>query len=125
MDAPDDRRYSDSHEWFKVEGDEVIVGITSFAVDQLTDITFVEMRAAGTEVGAGDALGEVESVKTTSDIYTSVGGTISAVNEALSENPGLVNEDPYGAGWLVKLKAGDVSAFEGLKDAAAYASENG
>lgn len=122
MDAPDDRRYSDSHEWFKVEGDEVIVGITSFAVDQLTDITFVEMRAAGTEVGAGDALGEVESVKTTSEIYCACAGEIIEVNDAVTQNPALLNEDPYDQGWLVKIKITDRAGLEELMDAGGYES---
>ncbi|MEQ8844890.1 MAG: glycine cleavage system protein GcvH [Phycisphaerales bacterium] len=125
MAAPDDRRYSDSHEWHKPEGDLVVLGITQFAVDQLTDVTFVEMKPAGTSVGKGDAVGEVESVKTTSDIYSSVDGEIVEVNEALGDNPGLINEDCYGAGWLVKIKPGDASQLEALMDAEAYAASGG
>lgn len=125
MTAPDDRRYSDSHEWFKVEGDTVTVGITQFAVDQLTDVTFAEMKGSGTSVSAGDAVGEVESVKTTSDIYTAVDGEITEVNGELDSNPGIINEDPYGKGWLVKLKAGDTSALESLMDAGTYNAEHG
>ncbi len=120
MSTPDDRVYSESHEWFKVDGDVVTVGITSHAVDQLTDITFVEMREAGTEVSPGDALGEVESVKTTSDVYSAVAGTIAEVNADLDDNPGLINEDPYGAGWLVKIKATDTGGLESCVDAAKY-----
>ncbi|MEQ8771182.1 MAG: glycine cleavage system protein GcvH [Phycisphaerales bacterium] len=120
MSTPDDRVYSESHEWFKVDGDVVTVGITAHAVDQLTDITFVEMRAAGTEVSPGDALGEVESVKTTSDVYSAIAGEIAEVNADLDDNPGLINEDPYGAGWLVKIKATDTGGLDACVDAAKY-----
>ena len=125
MPAPDDRRYSDSHEWHKPEGDLVVLGITQFAVDQLTDVTFVEMKPAGTNVGKGDAVGEVESVKTTSDIYSSVGGEIVEVNAELDENPGLINEDCYGRGWLVKIKPSDPGELEQLMDAHAYGGSGG
>lgn len=125
MPAPDDRRYSDSHEWHKPEGDLVVIGITQFAVDQLTDVTFVEMKPSGTNVGKGDPVGEVESVKTTSDIYSSVDGEIVEVNDALGDNPGLINEDCYGKGWLVKIKPSDPGQLESLMDAAAYAASGG
>ena len=125
MPAPDDRRYSDSHEWHKHEGEVVVLGITQFAVDQLTDVTFVEMRPGGTSVSKGDPVGEVESVKTTSDIYSSVDGEITEVNDALADNPGLINDDCYGAGWLVKIKPIDPSQLEALMDAEAYAASGG
>ena len=118
--TPSDRKYTESHEWFKVEGALVVMGITKFAVDELTDITYVEMKDAGDEVGAGDAVGEVESVKATSDIYTAGAGEIAEVNEALSDDPSLVNSDPYGAGGLVKINASDASALDGLMDQATY-----
>ena len=120
MPSPDDRVYSDTHEWHKPEGDEVTIGLTQFAADSLTDVTYVEMREPGTEVAAGESVGEVESVKTTSDVYSAVAGVIAAVNEKLADDPGLVNTDPYGDGWLVRIKASDVSGLSGLKDAAAY-----
>ena len=119
---PSDRKYSDSHEWHKLDGDVLTLGITSFAVDQLTDLTFVEMKPSGTEIGAGDAVGEVESVKTTSDIYCAVAGEVLESNEALNDNPGLVNEDPYGAGWLVKIRVTDASGLDSLMDADTYES---
>ncbi|MFI4917160.1 MAG: glycine cleavage system protein GcvH [Phycisphaerales bacterium JB060] len=125
MPAPDDRRYSDSHEWHKLEGDTVVIGITQFAVDQLTDVTFVEMKPAGTSLSKGDAIGEVESVKTTSDIYAHVDGEIVEVNDALGDNPGLINEDCYGKGWLVKVKASDPSQLDAMMDAGAYAEAGG
>lgn len=125
MPAPDDRRYSDSHEWLKLDGDTVVVGITQFAVDQLTDVTFVEMKPAGTSLSKGDAIGEVESVKTTSDIYCHIDGEITEVNEALGDNPGLINEDCYGKGWLVKIKASDAGQLDAMMDAGAYTASGG
>ena len=122
---PDDRKYSESHEWHKLEGDVLTLGITSFAVDQLTDLTFVEMKPAGTEIAAGDGVGEVESVKTTSDIYCAVAGEVLESNSDLDGNPGLVNEDPYGKGWLVKIRVSDASGLDGLMDAGSYASAHG
>ena len=121
---PDDRKYSDSHEWHKVDGDVVTIGITTFAVDQLTDLTFVEMKPVGTAVSAGDAVGEVESVKTTGDIYCHVDGEVVEVNEALGDNPGLVNESPYEDGWLVKVKMSDQAGLEKLADSKTYQSEH-
>lgn len=120
MANPTDRKYAETHEWHLVQGDVVTIGITTHAVDQLTDITFVEMKAAGTQVGAGGPVGEVESVKTTSDIYSGVAGTITEVNSALSDHPELINTDPYGKGWLVKIKMSDPSGLTKLMDAAAY-----
>lgn len=120
MTAPSDRRYSDSHEWHKAEGGLVVVGVTQFAVDQLTDITYVQMKPAGTRVKKGEAIGEVESVKATSDIYAGVGGEIVEVNAALGDNPGLLNTDPYDKGWLVKLKPTDAGEADGLLSPADY-----
>lgn len=120
MDTPNDRVYADTHEWFKEEGAVVTVGLTAHAVDQLTDITFVDMKGAGESVSVGDSLGEVESVKTTSDVYTAVAGEIAEVNPALADNPELLNEDPYGKGWLVKIKVSDRGNLGELMDAAAY-----
>ncbi len=122
MSVPEDRKYSDTHEWHKLEGDVLTLGLTQHAVDQLTDVTFVEMREAGASIEAGDSVGEVESVKTSSDVYCVVEGEISEVNEALGDNPGLVNEDPYGAGWLVKIHVSDASGLDSLMDASAYES---
>ena len=121
---PSDRKYSESHEWHKLDGDVLTLGITAFAVDQLTDLTFVEMKPGGTEIDAGDAIGEVESVKTTSDIYCWVAGEVIEANAELEANPGLVNEDPYGQGWLVKLKVSDTAGLENLMDAETYTSEH-
>jgi len=121
MDIPDDRRYSETHEWHKLDGDLLTLGLTRFAVDQLTDITYVEMKEPGTSVGAGDSVGEIESVKTTSDVYCGVAGEIVEVNPALGDDPSLVNEDPFGRGWLVKIRTPDAGALEDLMDSEAYA----
>ena len=104
MDVPADRRYSESHEWHLLDGDVLTLGLTQFAVDQLTDITYVEMKSAGARIEAGDSVGEVESVKTTSDVYCVAAGEIIEVNAALDDDPSLINLDPYGDGWLVTLK---------------------
>lgn len=125
MPSPDDRKYSESHEWHMLDGETVTVGISRFAVDQLTDVTYVEMQPAGTSVGPGDALGEVESVKTTSDVYSAVAGEVIEVNQAVVDDPSLLNSDPYGQGWLVKIRATDASGLEGLADAGAYDEQNG
>lgn len=120
MGAPNDRKYAESHEWHMVQGEVVTIGITQFAVDQLTDVTFVEMKPAGTKFKAGDGIGEVESVKTTSDIYAHFAGEITEVNTALTANPGLINEDPYGKGWLARARITDPAGLTKLADAASY-----
>lgn len=120
MPAPADRVYSESHEWHMVSGDTLTLGLTQFAVDALTDVTYVEMKKPGTSFKAGDIVGEVESVKTTSDIYCSASGQIVEVNKALADNPGLLNTDPYGAGWLVKVKIADKAGLDRCMDAKAY-----
>lgn len=114
MPSPTDRQYSSSHEWHKVEGDMLTLGITRFAVDALTDVTYVEMKKPGTKLKAGDSVGEVESVKTTSDIYCAVAGEITEVNKALADDPSLINTDPYGKGWLIKVKITDKAGLAGL-----------
>lgn len=120
MPAPADRVYSESHEWHLVAGDTLTLGLTQFAVDALTDVTYVEMKKAGTSFKAGDVIGEVESVKTTSDIYCAASGQIVEVNTALADNPGLLNSDPYGSGWLVKIKISDKAGLGRCMDAKAY-----
>lgn len=124
MASPADRVYAESHEWHKVEGDVVTLGLTQFAVDQLTDVTYVEMREPGFAFEAGDPIGEVESVKTTSDVYPAVAGEILEVNQAVVDDPSLLNSDPYGAGWLVKIKVTDASGLEKCVDSAAYDAAN-
>ncbi len=127
MSTPDDRRYTDQHEWALVQetgdaGTVVRVGITDHAQDALGDIVFVQLPEVGAEVAPGNAIGEVESTKSVSDVYSPVAGTVTAVNEALTDAPETVNADPYGAGWLVEIAvAGDGGdPTGGLLDAAAY-----
>ena len=123
MASPADRQYSKTHEWHKFEGDTLTLGVTQFAVDALTDITYVQMKPVGTKVAAGGIVGEVESVKTTSDIYSAVAGEITAVNPALTDSPGLLNSDPFGAGWLLKIRVADKAGAASLLDAAKYDNE--
>ena len=125
MPTPADCRVSDTHEWFRVNGKTVTMGITQHAADELTDITYVEMNPAGTAVNAGGSVGEVESVKTTSEIYAAVAGKIVEVNAEAAKDPSLVNSDPYGKGWLVKLEVADASAIMALPDGAAYDKKHG
>ena len=125
MPTPADCRVSDTHEWFRVNGNTVTMGITQHAADELTDITYVEMKPAGTTVGAGGSVGEVESVKTTSEIYAAAAGKIVEVNGAVAKDPSLVNSDPYGQGWLVKLEVADSSAILALPDGKAYDAKHG
>jgi glycine cleavage system H protein len=120
MSSPDDCRYSESHEWFRLEGDIVTMGITPHAAAELTDVTYVELRPMGTAIEAGDAVGEVESVKTTSDVFSVVSGEIIEINDKAVEDPALLNRDPQGTGWLVKVKAADAGPLDSLMDAATY-----
>jgi len=120
MAVPTDCRYAQTHEWFKVEGSVVTIGITQFAADELTDITFVDLPAVGTTVQAGQRVGEIESVKATSELYSAVGGKVVARNERLANEPELVNSDPFGDGWMLKIEAGDTAPLAKLLDAAAY-----
>lgn len=125
MSSPDDRKYSETHEWHKLDGDTLTLGLTQFAVDELTDVTYVEMKPVGTTIEAGGEVGEVESVKATSDVYCAAPGEIVEVNDKLSEDPSLLNSDPLGDGWLCKIKVSDASALESLMDAAAYDNQHG
>lgn len=120
MNIPEDLRYTKSHEWVRRDGDHLVVGITHFAQHQLGDLTFVELPAVGDAFEAESDLAVVESVKAASDIYAPVNGTVAAVNEELEDEPELINQDPYGKGWMFKLEAA-AGAEDGLLDAAAYA----
>jgi glycine cleavage system H protein len=120
MPSPADARYSDSHEWHRLAGDVLTLGITRHAVDMLTDVTYVQVKPVGTRVNAGQAIGEVESVKATSDVYSALAGEIVEVNTALNDDPSLVNTDPYGKGWLCRLKVSEPAKFTALMDASAY-----
>ena len=125
MSIPSDRLYSESHEWHKVEGDMLTLGLTRFAVEQLTDVTYVQMKPKGTKFKGGDIVGEVESVKATSDVYCFGAGEITEVNPAVVEDPSLLNSDPYEAGWLFKARLSDKTGLTGLMDAAAYGKHAG
>lgn len=124
MPNPSDRVYSSSHEWHKVSGDTLTLGLTRFAVDALTDVTYVEMKKPGTKFKAGEIVGVVESVKTTSDVYCSCDGEITEVNKALGDTPGLLNEDPYEKGWLIKVKITDKAGLSKCMDSKAYDAEH-
>ena len=115
MTFPDDCRYTKDHEWVRLDADGlVVVGITDYAQSELGDIVFVEIEEVGTEVGAEDSFGTVEAVKTVSELFAPVAGTIEAVNEALDGAPEAVNQDPYGDGWMVKLRPADAADVDGL-----------
>ena len=112
--------YSESHEWAHLEGDVCTIGISRFAVDQLTDVVFVELPAAGTTVSEGDSFGAVESVKAVSDLYAPLSGEVIEVNHAVENDPGILNQDPFGAGWMIKIRVSGTPDVSRLKDKAAY-----
>ncbi|MCH7227363.1 glycine cleavage system protein GcvH [Haloferula sp. A504] len=120
MNIPEDLRYDKSHEWVRLEGDTATIGITDHAQEELTDVVFVELPEVGRAVDAGDPTAVVESVKAASDIYSPVAGEVVEVNDAVEADPALVNTDPYGAGWIYKLKVRDMAQVEAMMDAAAY-----
>ncbi len=120
MNVPEDLLYTESHEWIKREGESIRVGITDHAQAELTDVVFVEVPKVGRDANAKEAIAVVESVKAASDIYAPVKGTVVEANEALTQNPALVNTDPFGEGWLFALKIADADELKNLKDAAAY-----
>jgi len=120
MKVPTDRKYSETHEWYLIDDDNVTVGITQYAADELTDITYVELPEVGTTVAAGDQLGEVESVKATSEIFTAVGGEVIEVNTALVDHPELINDDAFEEGWIVKIRPNSTEPLTALLDAKEY-----
>ena len=122
MNIPDDLRYSSDHEWVRRDGDVVTIGITDYAQDSLGDVVFVELPDVGLEVVANDTFTEVESTKSVSDIYAPVGGTIASVNQVLEDRPELLNDDPYGEGWICTITMSDPSQYDSLLDAAGYRS---
>jgi glycine cleavage system H protein len=120
MNFPSELKYTKDHEWVKVEGNEAFVGITDFAQRELGDIVYIDINTVGDEVSKDDVFGTVEAVKTVSDLFMPVTGTVLEVNAALNDNPELVNSDPYGQGWMVKVALADVADVEGLLTADAY-----
>ena len=120
MNVPDELRYSTDHEWVRVEGDRVRIGITDYAQDALGDVVFVDVPQVGVRVEAGSTFSEVESTKSVSDIYAPVSGTIVEVNADLSDAPERINDDPYGEGWICVIEPDDRSQLDSLMDAAGY-----
>ena len=120
MNVPAGLNYTEEHEWIRVEGDEAVVGITDYAQSQLGDIVFVECETVGDELKAGETFGTIEAVKTVSDLYLPASGEVLEFNEALEDQPELVNKDPYGEGWIVKIKLNDKAELDGLLSADAY-----
>jgi|SRR5215203_3397374 len=122
MNFPESIRYTKDHEWIRIEGDIATIGITDFAQQELGDIVYVEVEIVGQELNAGDVFGTVEAVKTVSDLYLPVSGSIMEINPKLNANPELVNTDPYGEGWMVKMRVKETTELNGLMDAPAYQS---
>ena len=125
MNVPDNLRYAESHEWILIEGDTGTVGITDHAQAELTDIVFAEPPAVGKSVGAGEVAAVVESVKAASDIYSPVSGEVIERNEAVEQNPALLNTDPFGDGWIFKIKLSNPGELDALKDPASYRAQIG
>ncbi|MCI5742976.1 glycine cleavage system protein GcvH [Phocaeicola faecicola] len=120
MNFPTNVKYTDEHEWIRPEGEIAFVGITDYAQDQLGDIVFVDVTTEGETLEKGEVFGSIEVVKTVSDLFLPVGGEVLEINPALEEQPELVNKDPYGEGWIIKIKMSDPAELESLMDAEAY-----
>ena len=120
MNVPAELKYTKEHEWIRVEGEEASVGITDYAQSQLGDIVFVEVETEGDNLEAGDTFGSIEAVKTVSDLYMPVAGEVLEFNSELEDQPDLVNKDPYGKGWIIKVKIEDEAQLDGLLNADAY-----
>lgn len=120
MNIPQDLKYSKDHEWVRVEGDKVTIGITDFAQGELGDIVYVDVDSEGETLGAEEVFGTVEAVKTVSDLFMPVAGEVLELNSILESEPEKINSDPYGEGWIIKVKISDASELDNLLDAAAY-----
>ena len=120
MNTPEDLKYTKDHEWVKVEGDTATIGITDFAQGELGDIVFVEIETESETLDGEEVFGTVEAVKTVSDLFMPMSGEVLEFNSALEDNPALVNEDPYGEGWMIKVKVSDAGELDGLLSAAQY-----
>jgi glycine cleavage system H protein len=118
--VPDDRKYTQEHEWIQIEGDTATVGVTDYAANELGDVVFVELPEAGEEFSQGDTVGTIESVKAVADLFLPVSGEIVAVNDAVVDSPEMVNSSPMDDGWLLKVKLGDAAELDSLLDAAGY-----
>ncbi len=120
MNIPVDLKYTEDHEWLRLEGEEAVVGITDFAQGELGDVVFIEIETEGEELSKGDTFGTVEAVKTVSDLFMPVSGEVIEVNEAINDKPELVNKDPYGKGWMIKIKVKDPKEADNLLSAEDY-----
>lgn len=120
LDVPDDLYYTEDHEWVRVKGENVTIGVSDFAQDQLGDIVFVEMPASGDQFKKGDEFGTVESVKAVSELYMPIGGEVIRANQALEDAPELLNRSPYAEGWIIEIKPEDTSQLDAIMDKGAY-----
>ena len=118
--VPEDLHYSKDHEWVRVEGDQAIIGVTDYAQNSLGDVVYVELPKAGEKFAASEPFGSVESVKAVSEVFTPIAGTITSINESLADEPEKVNSDPYGDGWMIRLKMDNPAAVDSLLSAAEY-----
>ena len=121
MNIPQNLRYTKEHEWVRLEGDIATIGITSYAQGELGDIVFIEVETVDEQVAADEVFGSIEAVKTVSDLYSPLSGEVTEFNEVLEDSPESVNNDPYGEGWIIKMKLNDASDYEGLMSADDYA----
>ncbi len=122
MNIPDDLKYTEEHEWIRVEGDEIVVGVTDFAQGELGDVVFIELETEGEDLSRGDTFGTIEAVKTVSDLYMPVDGQVVKVNPALEDTPELVNSEPFGGGWMIRIKLSDPSQLDDLIPADKYST---
>ena len=122
MNIPQDLRYTKEHEWVRLEGDTATIGITDYAQGELGDIVFIEVETVDEEVAVEEVFGSIEAVKTVSDLFSPLSGVVTEFNEALEDTPEAVNNDPYGTGWIIKMKIADPAEFEALMTAEAYAA---
>ena len=122
MNVPDDLKYTAEHEWIRVEGDEVVVGVTEFAQGELGDVVFIEIETEGESLSMGDTFGNIEAVKTVSDLYMPLDGVVVKVNPELEDSPELVNTQPFGNGWMIRIKMSDPAQLEELMSADEYRS---
>jgi glycine cleavage system H protein len=122
MTVPDELKYTEEHEWIRVEGDEIVVGVTEFAQGELGDVVFIEIETEGETLEKGDTFGTIEAVKTVSDLYMPVDGEVIKVNTDLEDNPELVNSNPFGEGWMIRIKLSDPSQLDELITAETYRS---
>ena len=120
MDIPDNLKYSSEHEWLAVHGKKAKVGITAYAAEQIGDIVFVDLPAVGTKVAAGKSFGVIEAVKSVSELFAPVSGTVTAANDGVGKSPEIVAAEPYGGGWLIEIELSNPSEIDALKDAAGY-----